>query len=63
MPGADCMTKEQVTKKLTDMGYTNIRKLEAEDGHWESDAAEGSTVYETHVDPQTGELTKNEPQH
>ena len=63
MPGADWMNKDQITNKLTDMGYTNIRKLEADDGHWEGDATKGSTEYEIHVDPHTGELTKNEPKH
>lgn len=31
-PGADWMTKEQVTQKLQAMGYTDMRKLEAEGG-------------------------------
>ena len=34
-PGADWMAKEQVTKTLLDKGYSDIRKLEADDGHWE----------------------------
>lgn len=60
MPGADWMTKDQVTKKLRGMGYTDIRKLEADDGHWEGDATKAGQVYEIHVDPHSGELTKNE---
>ena len=62
-PGADWMTKEQVTHKLQGMGYTDIRKLEADDGHWEGDATKAGVPYEIHVDPHTGELTKNEPKH
>ena len=61
MPGADWMTKEQITKKLEGLGYTDIRKLEADDGHWEGDATKGGKAYEIHVDPHSGELTKNEP--
>ena len=61
MPGADWMPKEQIVEKLKGMGYTDIRKLEADDGHWEGDASKGGKVYEIHVDPHSGELTKNEP--
>ena len=57
------MTKEQVTQKLQGMGYTDIRKLEADDGHWEGDATKAGVSYEIHVDPHTGDLTKNEPKH
>lgn len=62
-PGADWMTKEQVTQKLQGMGYTDVRKLEADDGHWEGDATKSGVSYEVHVDPHTGELTKNEAKH
>ena len=63
MPGADWLTKDQITRKLADLGYTDIRKLEADDGHWEGDATKNGTAYEIHVDPHTGFLTKNEPKH
>ena len=61
MPGADWMTKEQITQKLKGMGYTDVMKLEADDGHWEGDAMKDGKTYEVHVDPHTGKLTKNEP--
>lgn len=62
-PGADWMTKEQVTRKLQAMGYTDIRKLEADDGHWEGDASKAGASYEIHVDPHTGALLKSEAKH
>ena len=63
MPGADWMTKEQVTSKLKGMGYTQVMKLEADDGHWEGHATKDGQTFEIHVDPHTGALTKNEPKH
>jgi hypothetical protein len=61
MPGADWMTKEQVTKTLSDRGYTNVNKLEADDGHWEGNAMKDGQMVEIHVDPHTGAITKSEP--
>jgi hypothetical protein len=61
MPGKDWMSKEQVTTKLKSMGYSDVMKLEADDGHWEGDAMKDGKAFEIHVDPHTGELTKNEP--
>lgn len=59
-PGVDWMSKDQVVQKLEGLGYTNVRKLEADDGHWEADASKGGRSYELHVDPHSGQLTKNE---
>lgn len=60
-PGADWMSKDQITKKLADSGYTDIRKLEADDGHWEGDAMKDGKMMEIHVDPHSGAITKSEP--
>lgn len=62
-PGADWMTKEKVTQRLEGMGYTDVRKLEADGGHWEGDAAKDGVSYEIHVAPHSGEVTKSEPKH
>ena len=62
-PGADWMSKEQVTKTLQDKGYTDIRKLEADDGHWEGDATKDGQKVEVHVDPHSGAVIKSEPDH
>jgi hypothetical protein len=61
MPGKDWITLEQVAQKLHDMGFSSVTKLEADDGHWEGDAVKDGQMYEIHVDPYTGALTKNEP--
>jgi hypothetical protein len=57
-PGADWITKEQVTQKLTAAGYTNITGLEADDGHWEGKGVKNGKIMEFHVDPHSGALTK-----
>lgn len=62
-PGADWISKEQVTKALQDKGYTDIRKLKADDGHWEGDATKDGQKVEVHVDPHSGAVTKSEPDH
>jgi hypothetical protein len=55
------MTAQQVTEKLRSLGYTEIRELEADDGHWEADVVKDGRTFEVHVDPHSGALTKNEP--
>ena len=37
-----------------------VTELEADDGHWEADATKDGKVYELHIDPKTGKLTKVE---
>ncbi|QUS42055.1 PepSY domain-containing protein [Tardiphaga alba] len=59
-PGADWITKDQAIQKLKSMSYTDVRKLDADDGHWEGDAVKDDKTYEIHMDPKTGALTKNE---
>jgi peptidase YpeB-like protein len=61
VPGADWLTKQQIVDRLHSLGYTNITDLEADDGHWEGDAVKDGKTYELHIDPHTGQLTKNEP--
>ena len=61
-PGADWkVTQEQATATLKAAGYTQITKIEADDGHWEGEGlkADGKR-YEFHVDPQSGAITKDE---
>ncbi|WP_279629110.1 PepSY domain-containing protein [Caballeronia ptereochthonis] len=61
-PGSDWMPKEQAIRKLSDQGYANAY-LKADDGHWEGEATKGGRIYELHVDPHNGAITKNEPNH
>ncbi|BBH45789.1 PepSY domain-containing protein [Pseudomonas sp. KU43P] len=61
-PGADwTVTKDQAEATLKGAGYTQITKIEADDGHWEGEGmkADGKR-YEFHVDPHSGAITKDE---
>lgn len=59
-PGKDWMSAEQAKAKLTAAGYTNVTKIEADDGHYEGEGVKGGAVREFHVDPHTGAITKDE---
>ncbi|WP_250517791.1 PepSY domain-containing protein [Caballeronia sp. INDeC2] len=61
-PGPDWMSKEEALQKLSAQGYANAY-LKADDGHWEGEATKGGRIYELHVDPRTGMVTKSEPKH
>lgn len=60
VPGADWMPPDQVTQKLEAAGYSNITGLHADDGHWEGKGVKNGKITEFHVDPHTGELSKEE---
>lgn len=62
-PGADWMTRQQVTQKLKANGYSQITKLEADDGHWEGEGIKHGKKMEFHVDPHSGALLKEEVDH
>jgi hypothetical protein len=59
-PGADWLTIEQVTQRLKEAGYTQVNELEADDGHWEGEGMKDGQMIDFHVDPHTGEFTKEE---
>lgn len=59
-PGPDWMTQDQVTSKLQAAGYSNITGLHADDGHWEGKGLKDGKIVEFHVDPHTGQFTKEE---
>jgi hypothetical protein len=59
VPGKDWLTPAQVTEKLLGLGYTQIVKLEADDGHWEGDAVKDGKVYEVDIDPHSGAVIKS----
>ncbi|WP_458760388.1 PepSY domain-containing protein [Afipia sp. TerB] len=60
-PGPDWLSMDAVIKILNNEGYSVVTELEADDGHWEADASKDGKVYEIHIDPKTGKLTKVEP--
>jgi hypothetical protein len=60
-PGADWMSQEQVTQKLTGMGYSHVSGLEADDGHWEGYAVHNGKIVKFHADPKTGAILSEKP--
>lgn len=61
-PGADWeVSKDQAEATLKGAGYTQITKIEADDGHWEGEGmkADGKQ-YEFQVDPHDGKIIKDE---
>ncbi|MBF8777557.1 PepSY domain-containing protein [Pseudomonas fulva] len=61
-PGADWkVDKDQAEAALKGAGYTQITKIEADDGHWEGEGmkADGKQ-YEFKVDPRDGRIVKDE---
>ena len=57
-PGKDWMPMDEVFKTLTQAGYTDIRELEADNGHWEGKALKDGHLVEFHADSRTGAVTK-----
>ena len=55
---AQWMTKEQITEKVSAMGY-EIRKLDKEDGCWEVKGMKDGQQIEAYFDPTTAELVKS----
>jgi hypothetical protein len=56
-PGADWMPAEQVKQKLMQAGYTQVIKIEADDGRWEGEGIKDGKKMEFHADPKTGAIT------
>jgi hypothetical protein len=63
-PGADWISQAQVEATLKAAGYTQITKIEADDGHWEGEGLKQDGMkYEFHVDPHSGKITKDQMDH
>lgn len=64
-PGADWkVSKDQAEATLKGAGYTQITKIEADDGHWEGEGTKADGMkYEFKVDPHTGKIVKDEMDH
>lgn len=62
-PDADWkVSKDQAEATLKGAGYTQITKIEADDGHWEGEGIKGDgKQYEFQVDPHDGKIIKDEP--
>jgi len=53
-PAPDWMTAQQVIEQVLKSGYTQVTKLEAEDGRWEGEGIKNGQKMEFHADPKTG---------
>jgi hypothetical protein len=60
-PGADWMPAERVIAKLKAAGYTEISKIEADDGRWEGEGMKAGQWMDFHADPRTGAILTEKP--
>jgi hypothetical protein len=60
-PGHDWMPAEQVILKLKAAGYSDIAKIEADDGRWEGKGLKDGQKMKFHADPRTGAITSEKP--
>ena len=56
-PGPDWMPAEQVKQKVLLSGYTQVTKIEADDGRWEGEGIKNGQKMDFHADPKTGVIT------
>jgi hypothetical protein len=62
-PGPDWMPMEQVKAKVLQSGYTQVTKIEADDGRWEGEGIKNGQKMEFHADPKTGAVVFEKPDH
>ncbi|MBR0948068.1 hypothetical protein ABIF65_010865 [Bradyrhizobium japonicum] len=62
-PGPDWMPMEQVRAKVIEFGYSQVTKLEADDGQWEGKGIKNGQKMEFHADPKTGVIVREKPDH
>ena len=60
-PGPDWMSMEQVKAQVMQSGYTEVTKLEADDGQWEGEGIKNGQKMEFNADPKTGKITSEKP--
>ena len=60
-PGADWMPAQQVIEKALKSGYTQVTKLEADDGRWEGEGIKNGQKMDFHADPRTGVINFEKP--
>jgi hypothetical protein len=59
-PGPDWMPAQQVIELVLKSGYTQVTKLEADDGRWEGEGIKNGQKMDFHADPKTGVITSEE---
>lgn len=47
----------EAAQKAKDAGYTEVLKIEADDGRWEGKGVKNGQVFEFDIDPKTGALS------
>ena len=60
-PGPDWMPAEEVKQKVLQSGYSEVTKLEADDGRWEGEGIKDGQKMKFHADPKTGEIISARP--
>jgi uncharacterized membrane protein YkoI len=55
--GPGWISIEQATQKAKDAGYTDVSKIEADDGRWEGQGVKNGQTFEFHIDPKTGAVS------
>lgn len=58
-PPSDIKKLSEIVLILEKAGFDPISEIEFDDGHWEIDAYRNGEKREVHVDPRTGEITKD----
>ena len=56
-PGPDWMPAQQVIEQVLKSGYTQVTKIEADDGRWEGEGIKNGQKMDFHADPKTGVIT------
>ena len=62
-PGPDWMPAQQVIEQVLKSGYTQVTKLEADDGRWEGEGIKNGQKMDFHADPKTGVITSEKLDH
>ena len=56
-PGPDWMPAQQVIEQVLKSGYTQVTKLEADDGRWEGEGIKNGQKMAFQANPKTGVIT------
>ena len=56
-PGPDWMPAQKVIEQILKSGYTQVNKIEADDGRWEGEGIKNGKKMDFHADPKTGVIT------
>jgi uncharacterized membrane protein YkoI len=62
-PGTDWIPAQQVIEKALQSGYSQVPKLEADDGRWEGEGIKNGQKMDFHADPKTGEVMSEKVDH